>query len=112
MGIRHPGDRAGQGRSFVDDTSGKRHPDLSAGLVAANLGHSHLLVVEAIARQAGRICFPPPSLHNDERAEFAAELSALAPWEEGCRAFFTTGGGEANVDVMHRVGVDRANRRC
>ena len=86
--------------AFLYDTSGKRYLDLSAGLVAANLGHSHPLVVEAIARQAGRICFPPPSLHNDERAEFAAELSALAPWEEGCRAFFTTGGGEANEDAM------------
>ena len=86
--------------AFLYDSGGKRYLDLSAGLVAANLGHAHPLVVEAIARQAARICFPPPSLHNDERAEFAAELSALAPWEEGCRAFFTTGGGEANEDAV------------
>jgi taurine--2-oxoglutarate transaminase len=58
------------------------------------------MVVNAIAEQAGRLCFSPPSFFNGVRAEFAADLSAVAPWAEGARTFFTTGGGEANEDAM------------
>jgi taurine--2-oxoglutarate transaminase len=79
---------------------GKRYLDLSSGLVAVNLGHGHPTLVEAIARQAARLCYVAPSLANDERSEFAAELSALAPWADGCRTFFGTGGGEANEDAI------------
>ncbi|MBV9102189.1 MAG: aminotransferase class III-fold pyridoxal phosphate-dependent enzyme, partial [Candidatus Eremiobacteraeota bacterium] len=87
-------------RSALFDEDGKRYIDLSSGLVAVNLGHAHPALIEAIARQAARICYVSPALYNDERAEFAAELSALAPWEEGARTFFTTGGGEANEDAV------------
>jgi taurine---2-oxoglutarate transaminase len=86
--------------SFLYDDVGTRYLDLSAGLVAVNLGHAHPVLVDAIARQAEKICYASPALYNDERATFAAELSALAPWGEGCRAFFTTGGGEANEDAV------------
>jgi taurine--2-oxoglutarate transaminase len=82
------------------DADGKHYIDLSSGLVAANLGHAHPVMVEAIARQAARICYVPPSLANDERSAYAAELSELSPWDEGCRTFFTTGGGEANEDAI------------
>jgi taurine---2-oxoglutarate transaminase len=85
---------------YLYDSDGKRYLDLSAGLVAVNLGHAHPVLVEAIARQAERICYASPALYNDERAELGAELSALSPWPEGCRTFFTTGGGEANEDAM------------
>jgi len=86
--------------SFLYDTDGRRYLDLSAGLVAVNLGHAHPTLVEAIARQAARVCYVTPALGNDERAEFAAELSELSPWAEGGRTFFTAGGGEANEDAI------------
>jgi taurine--2-oxoglutarate transaminase len=85
---------------FLYDTQGSRYLDLSSGLVAVNLGHGHPVIVSAIAEQAERLCYAAPSLFNSERAEFAEELSAVAPWSEGCRAFFTAGGGEANEDAM------------
>lgn len=85
---------------FLYDTSGKTYLDLSAGLVAVNIGHGHPALVGAIAEQAAKLCYATPSFFNTERAELAAELSAISPWSEGCRTFFTTGGGEANEDAM------------
>ena len=41
-----------------------------------------------------------PSFGNDKRAELARAIVELAPWDEGGRVFFTTGGGEANEDAM------------
>lgn len=85
---------------YLYDTAGKRYLDLSAGLVAVNLGHGHSTVVRAIAQQAAKLCYAAPSFFNDTRATVAEELVRLAPWSEGGRVFFTTGGGEANEDAM------------
>lgn len=89
----------GEGSYLIDDAD-NRYLDLSAGLVAVNLGHGHPRVVEAIKRQAERLCYATPALGNDEREAFAERLSRLSPWEEGARVFFTTGGGEANEDAI------------
>ena len=85
---------------YLYDSEGKRYLDLSAGLVAVNLGHGNAHVAEAIAAQAQRLCYASPQFFNDERSRLAERLSALAPWEEGARTFFTTGGGEANEDAL------------
>jgi taurine--2-oxoglutarate transaminase len=85
---------------YLYDTGGNRYLDLSAGLVAVNLGHSHPYVADAIAAQAHRLCYASPQFFNETRAKFASRLSAHSPWSEGARAFFTTGGGEANEDAM------------
>ena len=82
------------------DADGKRYVDASSGLIAVNLGHSHPHVVAAIKEQAERVCFVPPGLFNDRRAELAEALAALAPWHEGARVYFTTGGTEANEDAV------------
>ncbi|MDQ6766283.1 MAG: aminotransferase class III-fold pyridoxal phosphate-dependent enzyme [Candidatus Eremiobacteraeota bacterium] len=86
--------------SWLYDTTGKKYLDLSAGLVAVNLGHGHPTVVRAIADQAAKLCYAAPSFFNDLRAAVAQELVALTPWTEGGRTFFTTGGGEANEDAV------------
>ena len=89
----------GEGSYLYDDT-GKRDLDLSAGLVAVNLGHAHPAVAEAIALQARTLAYAAPSLGNDKRAQLAAEIVEIGPWSEGGRVFFTTGGGEANEDAV------------
>lgn len=94
-----PAIERGEGVFLYDDT-GKRYLDLSSGLVCVNLGHGNRTVVDAIAEQARRLCFAGPNLFNNTRAELAAALSELSPWSEGCRAFFTTGGAEANEDAI------------
>ncbi len=86
--------------SYLYDETGKRYLDFSAGLVAVNLGHGHPAVASAIAEQARRLAYAAPTFANDRRAELAAEIVAIAPWAEGGRVFFTTGGGEANEDAI------------
>jgi taurine--2-oxoglutarate transaminase len=82
------------------DADGKRYLDFSAGLVAVNLGHGHSALAAAIAEQARRLTFAPPSFGNDKRDALAQAISELSPWTEGGRVFFTTGGGEANEDAI------------
>ncbi|MDQ2858855.1 MAG: aminotransferase class III-fold pyridoxal phosphate-dependent enzyme [Candidatus Eremiobacteraeota bacterium] len=88
---------------YLYDDADRRYLDLGSGLVAVNLGHSHPRVTEAIARQAARLCYVTPALAHSNRESLAAELSAISPWPEGCRTFFTVGGGEANEDAMKMV---------
>jgi taurine---2-oxoglutarate transaminase len=89
----------GEGSQLYDDR-GRRYLDLSAGLVAVNLGHGHAALAEAIAGQARRLAYAAPSFANDRRAELAHAIVRIAPWEESGRVFFTTGGGEANEDAI------------
>jgi taurine---2-oxoglutarate transaminase len=86
--------------SYLYDDRGRRYLDFSAGLVAVNLGHGHPSVAGAIADQAHRLTYAAPTFGNDKRAELARAIIELAPWSEGGRVFFTTGGGEANEDAM------------
>lgn len=82
------------------DADGKRYIDASSGLVAVNLGHGHPRVVAAMKAQIDRVCYVPPSLFNDRRAELADRLIGLAPWSEGGRVFFTPCGTTANEDAV------------
>jgi taurine--2-oxoglutarate transaminase len=86
--------------SYLYDEAGARYLDFSAGLVAVNLGHAHPAMAKAIAEQAQRVAYVAPSLASDRRAELASAIVEIAPWDEGGRVFFTTGGGEANEDAI------------
>jgi taurine--2-oxoglutarate transaminase len=85
---------------YLYDTDGNRYLDLSAGLVAVNLGHAHPYVTQAIADQAKQLDYASPQFFNETRARYAQRLSAIGPWPEGARAYFTTAGGEANEDAV------------
>ncbi|HEY1866756.1 MAG TPA: aminotransferase class III-fold pyridoxal phosphate-dependent enzyme, partial [Candidatus Cybelea sp.] len=86
--------------SYLYDDRGKRYIDFSAGLVAVNLGHGHAAVAAAIGEQARTLAYAAPTFAHDGRAELARAIVELAPWPQGGRVFFTTGGGEANEDAM------------
>jgi taurine--2-oxoglutarate transaminase len=90
----------GEGVRLID-SEGKRFIDGSSGLIAVNLGHGHPRMISAIAEQAATVAYVAPSLFNDRRAQLAEQLVELAPWgAEGGRAFFTTGGADANEDAI------------
>lgn len=89
----------GEGVSLYDE-DGKRYIDASSGLVAVNLGHSHPVVAAAIRAQTEAVQYSPAGWFNDKRAILADRLIALAPWEDGGRAFFGTGGTEATEDAI------------
>jgi taurine--2-oxoglutarate transaminase len=82
------------------DADGKAYLDLSSGLIAVNLGHGHPRMLAAIREQSERVCYVAPAWFNDRRAELAEALVGLAPWDEGGRVAFTTGGAEANEDAL------------
>ena len=103
-GLAAPVITRGEG-SFIFDADGKKYLDLGSGLIAVNLGHGHPKVVKAMQEQAATLGYAPPSFFHDKRALLGEELSRISPWGEkgsgeGCRAFFTTAGAEANDDVV------------
>ncbi|MGD0474055.1 MAG: aminotransferase class III-fold pyridoxal phosphate-dependent enzyme [Candidatus Velthaea sp.] len=89
----------GSGVSLYDE-DGKRYIDASSGLIAVNLGHGHPHVVAAIKDQLDQVCYVSPALFNDRRAELAEQLAKLAPWHEGARVYYTTGGTDAVEDAV------------
>ena len=87
---------------YLYDADGKRYADLSSGLVAANLGHGHKTVLDAMHAQIDQLCFSPTNWFQDGRAKLAQALVAISPWagKEGGRVFFTTSGAQANEDAV------------
>ena len=83
----------GEGAHLWDD-QGRRYIDCVGGQGAANLGHSHPAIVEAISQQARRLISCPEIFYNDVRAAYLAELTAAAPGELN-RAFLSNSGAEA-----------------
>ncbi|HHB91354.1 MAG TPA: aspartate aminotransferase family protein [Anaerolineae bacterium] len=83
----------GEGASLWDE-QGRRYIDCVGGQGAANLGHSHPAIVEAISQQARRLISCPEIFYNDVRAAYLAELTAATPGELN-RAFLSNSGAEA-----------------
>ncbi len=83
----------GQGAYLWDD-QGRRYIDCAGGQGAANLGHSHPAIAEAISQQARTLISCPEIFYNDVRAAYLAELTAAAPGELN-RVFLSNSGAEA-----------------
>ncbi len=83
----------GEGAYLWDD-QGRRYIDCVGGQGAANLGHSHSAIVEAISQQARTLISCPEIFYNDVRAAYLAELTAAAPGELN-QAFLSNSGAEA-----------------
>lgn len=78
----------------VWDAEGNEYMDCVGGQGAANLGHAHPAIVEAISQQAARLITCPEIFYNDRRAELLAALAQAAP--AGLeRAFLCNSGTEA-----------------
>ncbi len=90
---------AGGSGSWFWDSSGKRYLDFQSQLVNLNLGFQHPRLVEAIKRQADRLCYIGPSMANDARSELGAMLAEVTPGDL-CTSFFTTGGAAANENAI------------
>lgn len=86
-------DRA-QGIYFWD-TSGKRYIDFNSQLMCTNIGHNHPKVVEAIKRQADKLCFVYPGIATEPRARLGKLLAEVVGGGIE-KFFFTLGGAEAN----------------
>ncbi|MBZ0284334.1 MAG: acetylornithine/succinylornithine family transaminase [Anaerolineae bacterium] len=86
----------GAGATLWDDR-GNAYIDCVGGQGAANLGHCHPAVLEAITRQSAELITCPELFHNPVRAEYQAALCQVA---EMPRAFLCNSGTEANEAAL------------
>jgi acetylornithine/N-succinyldiaminopimelate aminotransferase len=86
----------GQG-SWLTDTEGRRYLDFIQGWAVNTLGHSPPPILEALARQAGRLINCSPAFYNDR----VIELSALLAHHSGLhQVFLANSGAEANEGAI------------
>lgn len=83
--------------SWLTDQNGKRYLDFVQGWAVNCLGHCPQVVVDAVARQAGRLINPSPAFYNDPAIELADMLTANSCLD---RVFFTSTGAEANEGAI------------
>jgi adenosylmethionine-8-amino-7-oxononanoate aminotransferase len=81
---------------YMWDTAGKRYIDACSGPVASNLGHGNPRVLAAMMAQAKKVAYASRALfENQPNIDLADLVTRLAgPGLE--RAFFVSGGSEAN----------------
>ena len=85
---------------YLWDTQGRRYIDASSGPIAANIGHANARVIEASDRQMRKVAYASRVFfENDANIALADIVAGLAgPGLE--RAFFVSGGSEANESAM------------
>lgn len=85
---------------YMWDTAGRRYIDACSGPVASNLGHGNPRVLEALVEQARRATFAfPAAFESEANAALANLITSLAgPGLD--RAFFVSGGSEANETAI------------
>lgn len=81
------------------DEDGKRYLDMTSQLMNQNIGHQHPKVVEAIQKQAGKMCFVAPGLACESRSLLGKALAAVTPGDLK-KFFFTLGGADANENAV------------
>ena len=85
---------------YLFNADGKRYIDGSGGAAVSCLGHGHPRVVEALQRQAERLCYVHTGFFTTEAAEALAEhLVARAP-KGISHAMFVAGGAEAMESAL------------
>src|SRR5262245_14034622 len=84
---------------WVYTSDGVRYLDLYGGHAVVATGHSHPRIVQALAEQAGRLCFYSNLVYSDVRARAARKLVEIAP-EPLRKVFFVNSGTEANENAM------------
>ncbi|MEO8120815.1 MAG: aminotransferase class III-fold pyridoxal phosphate-dependent enzyme [Rhodoferax sp.] len=96
---RRPMVERGEG-IYLWDTLGRRYIDASSGPIAANIGHGNARVIEASDRQMRKVAYASRVFFENEANIALADLvTGLAgPGLE--RAFFVSGGSEANESAM------------
>lgn len=86
----------GQGALLYDD-QGREYVDCVGGQGAANLGHAHPQVAEAIAAQARVLISCPEMFYNDRRAQLLQRLTSVAP--DPLKRVFLCNSGTESVEA-------------
>jgi len=83
--------------SWLWDEKGKSYLDFVQGWAVNSLGHSPIVVQQALAEQAAALLNSSPGYHNVPSQRFARELTAAAGMDQ---AFFCSTGAEANEGAI------------
>jgi taurine--2-oxoglutarate transaminase len=88
----------GEGVYFWD-ADDRRYLDWSSQLFNLNLGHGHPRVLAALSQNLSKLQYAMPGLASEARARLGALLAEVTP--KGLnKAFFTTGGADANENAI------------
>ena len=85
---------------YLWDTEGRRYLDATAGAVVVNLGHGNRNVLAAMAEQAQRATFAYPRFFESEHSVALADSVCALACKGFDRAFFVSGGSEANESAL------------
>ena len=85
---------------YISDDKGKRYLDMSGGAAVSCLGHAHPDVVDAVRRQVGTLAFAHTAFFTNEPQERLARRLVERFGDPGARAYFTSGGSEANETAL------------
>jgi adenosylmethionine-8-amino-7-oxononanoate aminotransferase len=88
---------------YIFDTSGKAYLDMSGGAAVSCLGHQNPSVLSAVKKQFGQMAFAHTSFFTNEPQERLAQLLCDRFLEPNARAYFTSGGSEANEAALKMV---------
>jgi len=80
---------------YVTALSGKRYLDLSSQLMCSNIGHHSQAVIDAITKQAEKLCYAAPGFATVPAALLGQKLAEITPGDLN-KSFLTNGGSEAN----------------
>ncbi|MFZ0322938.1 MAG: aminotransferase class III-fold pyridoxal phosphate-dependent enzyme [Actinomycetes bacterium] len=88
---------------FVDDESGRRYLDMTAGLWFANVGHGRREIADAVGAQAAQLAHFSGfgDMTEQPTIDLAERIAAIAP-VAGSKVFFTSGGSDA-VDTAKKL---------
>ncbi len=96
--------------AWLYTTDGKKILDALAGIAVSGLGHAHPKLVDAIAKQAGKLIHTSNLVNIPEQAALADKLCCLANMDN---VFFGNSGAEANECAIkiarlygHQRGID------
>jgi taurine--2-oxoglutarate transaminase len=81
------------------DTDGKKYIDFSSQLMNMNIGHQHPKVINAIQKQASRLCYAHPGMATEPRGLLGEKIAEIAPGNLN-KTFFCLGGAEANENAI------------
>jgi acetylornithine/LysW-gamma-L-lysine aminotransferase len=98
----------GKGALLYDD-QGREYIDCVGGQGAANLGHAHPLISEALRKQSEKLISCPEMFYNEQRADFMAQLCAVAP--SGLNRVFLGNSGTEAVEAALKFARFATQRR-
>lgn len=85
---------------YVFDDTGKQYLDACGGAAVSCLGHAHPVVIDALKAQVDRLAYAHTAFFTNEPQEQLAAKLADRFDEPDARAYFLSGGSEANETAI------------